>query len=50
MREFGKTPRESTILRILKSILNALFMPRRDSFGSHYDRMQKRRRKNRFDR
>jgi hypothetical protein len=50
MREFGKTPRESTIVRILKAIFRVLFNPNRNSFGSHYDRMQRRRRKTRFDR
>ncbi len=49
MREFGKTPRESTFVRILKAIFRGLFNSNRGSFGTHYDRMQRRRRKTKFD-
>jgi len=49
MREFGKTPREPYWKQLFKAFLNLFLNTNRGSFGGHYDRMQERRRKTKFD-
>lgn len=48
MREFRKTERKSFLEKIIAFLLTLFSNRERSNFSSHYDRMNKRRRKTRF--
>jgi hypothetical protein len=49
MREFRKTERKSFFKKIIIFLLGFLNNTEQSNFGGHYDRMDKRRRKTKFD-